>query len=102
MAQLWALSAQAQLGTVDRDRADLQADCLTGVWAASTFPNVEDVTPGSDLQISAGDLDEGIIGFLFYGKSLGRTSRTAFERTEALRTGVFGGYVGCKDYGPLD
>jgi predicted metalloprotease len=102
MAQLWALSAQSQLGTLDRDRADLQADCLTGVWAASTFPNVEDVTPDSPLTISAGDLDEGIIGFLFYGKALGRTSRTAFERTEALRRGVFGGYVGCEDYGSLD
>jgi hypothetical protein len=105
MAQLWAQSAQAQLGTADGDRADLQADCLTGAWAASTFPagtGVVDVTPDSSMTISAGDLDEGIIGFLYYGRALGRTPRSAFDRTAALRTGVFGGYPGCRDYGPLD
>lgn len=105
LAQLWALSAQSQLGTDDGERADLQADCLTGAWAASTFPaetGIVDVTPNSPMTISAGDLDEGIIGFLYYGRALGRTPRTAFERTAALRTGVFSGYPGCRDYGPLD
>ncbi len=102
LAQLWALSAQDQLGTLHDAKADLQADCLTGVWAASTFPNVEDVTPHSKLTISPGDLDESIMGFLFYGSSLGRTKRSAFERTAALRTGVFGGTKGCEAYGPLD
>jgi predicted metalloprotease len=100
LAQLWALAAQAQLGTVDEDQADLQADCLTGLWAASTFPGVEDVTD-TPLQISGGDLDEGIIGFLNAGTGTGSTARTVFERTEALRTGVFQGEDGCRAYGPL-
>jgi len=101
MAQLWALSAQKQLDTLSADKSDLQADCLTGVWAASTFPGVQDVTPNSDLGISPGDLDEAIMGFLYYGSALGRAKRTAFERIAALRTGVFGGSNGCAAYGPL-
>jgi predicted metalloprotease len=101
LGQLWALDAQAQLGVAGADDADLQADCLTGVWAASTFPGVEDVTPDSQLQISAGDLDEAIIGFLQFGGAIDGEGRSAFVRTEALRTGVFDGYVGCEDYGPL-
>jgi predicted metalloprotease len=99
LAQLWALAAQVQLGTVDEDEADLQADCLTGLWAASTFPGVEDVTE-TPLQISGGDLDEGIIGFLNSGSSDGN-ARTVFERTAALRAGVFDGEDGCRTYGPL-
>lgn len=97
LAQIWAAAAQAQLG-VDGDEADLQADCLAGLWAASTFPYVRDVTPGSDLGISGGDLDEGIQGFLAYG---GSGTRTVFERTDAFRAGVFEGIAGCEQYGPL-
>jgi predicted metalloprotease len=100
LAQLWALAAQVQLGTVDEDKADLQADCLTGLWAASTFPGVEDVTE-TPLQISGGDLDEGIIAFLNSGSAPGENARTVFERTEALRAGVFEGEDGCRSYGPL-
>jgi predicted metalloprotease len=100
LAQLWALAAQVQLGTVDEDQADLQADCLTGLWAASTFPGVEDVT-ATQLQISGGDLDEGIIGFLNAGSAPGEAERTVFERVEALRAGVFDGTDGCRAYGPL-
>ncbi len=100
LAKLWALAAQVQLGTVDADEADLQADCLTGLWAASTFPGVEDVTQ-TPLQISAGDLDEGIIGFLNAGTDSGEHARTVFDRIEALRAGVFDGEDGCRNYGPL-
>ena len=96
LAQIWAVAAQSQLGS-DGDEADLQADCLTGLWAASTFPGVEEVTPGSGLQISAGDLDEGIQGFIAYGSVASDEARTVFERTRALRAGVFQGIAGCEE-----
>ena len=100
LAQLWAVAAQSQLGVADGDEAGLQADCLAGYWATSTFPGVEDVTPGSTLEISGGDLDEGIMGFLAYGTGVAG-SPTVFQRTEALRTGVFGNLRACEEYGPL-
>ena len=100
LAQLWATAAQARLGVADNDDAGLQADCMTGFWAASTFPGVEDVTPGTDLTISPGDLDEGIMGFLAYGTA-GEGSPTVFDRSDALRTGFFGDPTACEEYGPL-
>jgi len=100
LGQLWAVAAQSQLGVADNPQATLQADCMTGFWAASTFPGIEDVTPDSDLQISAGDLDEGIMGFLAYGTS-GGGSPTVFERSAALRTGFFGDPTACEAYGSL-
>lgn len=101
IAGLWARSAQAQLGVSGHDGADLQADCLTGAWAASTVPGTPEVTPGSDLQISAGDLDESIMGFLAYGHDDPRARATVFDRTDALRTGVLDGHRACEDFGPL-
>lgn len=106
IAGLWARSAQAQLGVggdgVGGDgAADLQADCLTGAWAASTFPDRPDVTPGTDLQISAGDLDESIMGFLTYRDDTPAGGATVFERTDALRTGVLDGHRACEEFAPL-
>jgi predicted metalloprotease len=100
LGQLWATAAQVQLGVAGNDEANLQADCMTGFWAASTFPGIEDVTPGTDLVISSGDLDEGIMGFLAYGTS-GEGGPTVFDRSDALRTGVFGAPTACEEYGPL-
>jgi predicted metalloprotease len=100
LAQLWATAAQAQLGVADNADAGLQADCMTGFWAASTFPGIEDVTPTTDLTISSGDLDEGIMGFLAYGTA-GEGRPTVFERSDALRTGVFGAPTACEEFGPL-
>jgi uncharacterized protein YlzI (FlbEa/FlbD family) len=98
VAQLWAIAAQSQLGVAEAENAGLQADCLTGAWAAWTFP--VDGEPESDvLTMSAGDLDEGIMAFIAYGTGDGGPS--VFDRTDALRTGFFGGYEACEEYGSL-
>ncbi len=106
VARLWALAAQVQLDVVDAEEADLQADCLTGRWAAWTFPRdpraAEPTSESGELVMSAGDLDEGIMGFIAYGAGLGEQERTVFERADALRTGFFGGYAACEEeYGRL-
>jgi predicted metalloprotease len=102
IARLWALAAQSQLGVADGEDANLQADCLTGRWAAWTFPTGPDREAESEsVKMSAGDLDEGIRGFLAYGAGVGDDGHTVFERTAALRTGFFEGYEACEEYGPL-
>ncbi|HYZ98308.1 MAG TPA: neutral zinc metallopeptidase [Acidimicrobiales bacterium] len=104
IARLWAISAQAQLGVDALGSEDsLQADCLTGHYAASIFP--DDTSRDADsrlLRISPGDLDEGVQGFLALGDAEAGDTGTAFERTEALRTGVSQRIEGCEaEYGPL-
>jgi predicted metalloprotease len=98
IARLWAQAAQSQLGMEQGPGESLQADCLTGVWAFSSFER-EDFVP-DNLVMSAGDLDEGIMGFLAYGVPA-EGAPTAFERTDALRTGFVGGYRDCEEYAPL-
>jgi predicted metalloprotease len=98
IARLWAQAAQTQLGIADDDQASLQADCLTGVWAFSSFPRA-DFEP-DNLQMSAGDLDEGIMGFL-KTRNEDEATGDVFARAAALRTGFFEGYQGCEEYGPL-
>ncbi|HEY8524295.1 MAG TPA: neutral zinc metallopeptidase [Acidimicrobiales bacterium] len=98
IARLWALAAQTELGLdTEGEAASLQADCLTGVWAFARFPGSG--VPPSQLEMSPGDLDEGIMGFLAY--DLADEGGTVFERTDALRTGFLEGYRGCEQYGPL-
>jgi predicted metalloprotease len=102
IARLWALAAQIQLGVADEPGANLQADCLTGRWAAWTFPRGADgAAESAELRMSAGDLDEGIMGFLAYGSGIGEHDSTVFERTAALRTGFFENYDACERYAPL-
>lgn len=104
IARLWALAAQTQLGVAGSPDADLQADCLTGRWAAWTYPTGTGAARSAEsdtLVMSAGDLDEGIMGFLIHGAVLGSTDRTVFERTAALRTGFFEGYEACEEFAPL-
>jgi predicted metalloprotease len=98
LAQMWARAAQSQLGVGDGSDAALQADCLTGAYAAWTFP-VDGQSQSPDLTMSAGDLDEGIMAFLAYGTEGG--GDTVFARSEALRTGFFDSYDACEEYGPL-
>jgi predicted metalloprotease len=94
IARLWALAAQSELGIAgegEGETTSLQADCLTGVWAFARFP--DSGVPQSQLEMSPGDLDEGIMGFLAYPLAAGGT---VFERTDALRTGFLEGYEGCE------
>ena len=51
--------------------------------------------------MSAGDLDEGLMGFLAYPAETGGDAGSVFERTDALRTGFFDGYDACEEFGPL-
>lgn len=104
VARLWAIAAQAQLGLdTDGEEQSLQADCMTGLYARSIAPEVTAGEPDSILlSISPGDLDEGIQGFIAFGEALADDTGTAFERTDALRTGVVDGLAGCeRDYGEL-
>jgi predicted metalloprotease len=100
VAGVWAVAFQTQLGIDDGDAAGLQADCLTGSWAAWTFPVNGDALSDT-LAMSAGDLDEGIMGFLAYRTEPEGGGSTVFERTAALRTGFFESYDACEEYGPL-
>ena len=98
IARLWAQAAQDQLGVGEGKGESLQADCLVGVWALSNF--ARDGFEPDNLVMSAGDLDEGIMGFLAYGVPA-EGAPTVFERTDALRTGFVEGYPGCEEYAPL-
>jgi hypothetical protein len=74
---------------------------MTGVYARSISPEVPLGEPDSSLlEISPGDLDEGIQAFVAMGEGLSDEAGSAFERTDALRTGVVEGLEGCeRDYG---
>ena len=54
------------------------------------------------LLVGGGDLDEAIQGFLAYRSGPAEQTRTVFDRTSALRNGVFEGIAGCERYAPLD
>lgn len=71
--------------------------CLTGVWTAWTIPAEAD----KEIRLSAGDLDEALV------IAIERSDRTAdaningsaFETTDAFRSGVLGGLAQCQtDY----
>lgn len=102
IARLWARAAQLQLGVEgDAKAVSLQADCLTGFWAFVRFPADETGTEGQQLTLSAGDLDEGIQGFLAFDDAAEDQLGTVFERVGALRTGFVQGGEACSEFAPL-
>jgi predicted metalloprotease len=116
VTRLYSRAAQIQLGVDEESpQANLQADCLLGVWAADNYPNPETgespfgqrvgERPDREdivLYLSAGDLDEAIQGFLSFGETPSEDTGTAFERTTALRKGFLPpGIQACEEYGPL-
>ena len=94
LATQWgnAVLARAGLPTEGID-AQLQVDCLSGTWtAALTFED----NPMS-LFLSAGDLEEGIAGFLSLSAAPGEdgSGAGAFDRFEAFKNGFFNGTDAC-------
>ena len=76
--------------------AELQVDCFTGVWVATTKTDEINNTLPADAQVrlSPGDLDEAVSAFLEFNKASAAesgesTEGTAFQHLDAFRTGFF-------------
>jgi predicted metalloprotease len=101
IARQYAFAAQARLGVEENTLAtNLNADCLTGVYASSGFlGNRQD--QGQTLFLSPGDLDEAVIAFLLNSDAsedvdAGQVSvGTAFQRFDAYREGFLSGTRAC-------
>ncbi|NQV07908.1 neutral zinc metallopeptidase [bacterium] len=93
----WALAALTRAGLpIEGVEAELRADCLAGSWTAMLVP-FENPT---GIVLSAGDLDEGISGFLTLGAdpSAGDVDQaTPFDRFNAFQQGFFSGAASCLD-----
>lgn len=93
LANEWGRAVLARRGLpTEGPDAQVQVDCMAGVWtAAMTF----DENP-MQLYLSAGDLEEGIAGFLALSATPGiEGSVSAFQRYEAFRGGFFDGIGAC-------
>jgi len=94
LATQWGHAVQARAGLATEGvEAQLQADCLSGTWTAGL---TVDGNP-MELYLSAGDLEEGIAGFLTLSATPGEqgTGAGAFERFQAFKDGFFGGTDAC-------
>jgi predicted metalloprotease len=93
LATQWHEAVQHKAGLdTDGVPATLQRDCLTGVWtAALTF---EDNPTG--IILTAGDLEEGIAGFLQTSAAPGTEGyASAFRRFESFKAGFLDGVEMC-------
>lgn len=98
LAHEWATGIQARAGLPTEGlSAELQADCLSGVWTADMVPSDNPM----GLVLSAGDLDEAVAGFLAFGddSSAGTPAGgTAFQRFNAFQDGFLNGAAQCLTY----
>ncbi len=95
LADEWGRAVQTRAGlTTEGPEAQLQVDCMAGSWtAALTLPVGENPMR---LSLSAGDLEEGISGFLALSATPGIEGEvSAFRRFEAFRAGFFDGITAC-------
>lgn len=93
LATTWHEAVQYKAGLdTEGVAATLQRDCLSGVWtAALTF---EDNPTG--IILTAGDLDEGIAGFLATSAPAGTEGyASAFQRFESFKDGFLNGIGVC-------
>jgi predicted metalloprotease len=91
LANEWGRAVQQRAGLpLDTDAAQLQVDCLTGVWTAALIP---DDNP-TGILLSAGDLEEGIASFLQLTAAT-EESISAFDRFESFKDGFFDGTGAC-------
>jgi predicted metalloprotease len=94
LANEWARAAQTRAGVpINTPEAQLQVDCLAGVWTSAMLPR--DNSTG--IVLSAGDLEEGIAGFLTLSSVPSDDGSTigAFQRFEAFKDGFFDGSDAC-------
>jgi predicted metalloprotease len=101
IARQYAFAAQVRLGIEESTLStNLNADCLTGVYASSGFlGNRRD--QGQALFLSPGDLDEAVIAFLSRSDAGDEPEEdevsvgTAFQRFDAYRDGFLSGIDAC-------
>ncbi|MVU84062.1 metallopeptidase [Nocardia sp. ET3-3] len=88
-----AVQQARRLGITGADTAGLRAACFSGAYSTKLS------RPGSDLQLSATDLDAAISGLLSDGLAAadvdGNVVPSGFVRLEAFRTGVLDGENAC-------
>ncbi len=103
IARQYAYAAQVRLGNEESTLAtNLNADCLTGLYASSGFLGNRD-GQGQTLFLSPGDLDEAVIAFLLNSDStedVGEDDEevsvgSAFQRFGAYRSGFVDGVAAC-------
>lgn len=100
VAHSFAVGVAAKLES-DPTAAVLAADCLVGVWARDVFDEAAEgpLEPTHVLILSAGDLDEGIVGLLLApptGASLAELAPiTTFDRVASFGSGFFRGTDDC-------
>jgi predicted metalloprotease len=93
LANQWGRAVLARRGMpTEGGAAQLQVDCMAGVWTSSMTLADNPM----QLFLSAGDLEEGIAGFLTLSSTPGaEPSVGAFDRFEAFSDGFFDGIDAC-------
>jgi len=95
VASRYALGIQKGVGaSLDNANAGLRTACLVGAWAAVA------ASPGQEMRLSAGDLDEAISDLLrpdslVAADVAGKPAASGFNRVEAMRTGYLEGSGPC-------
>jgi predicted metalloprotease len=96
----YMLAIQAQHGglSLDNAAAALRTACLTGVATSKLSQGVTN-PDGSNIALTAGDLDEAVSGLLTNGLAAGDVNGESvpagFSRIDAYRTGVLGDTERC-------
>ncbi len=98
----WSEAVQTAIGTdLTGEPRALLNDCLTGAWVKTTIP-IDGLLPEPrgverTVRVSPGDLDEAIQTVILVGdeSSTDDVLGSAFEKIDALRTGVLGGLEVC-------
>ena len=100
LGMIWASFAQQQVdGGEGRDaegRLQQQA-CMSGGWLANVYNDTGN--QDRNLQLTAGDLDEAILGLIDLGGNQGANKDTngeVFQLVASLRQGVVEGFGSCK------
>jgi len=97
LATQWHEAVQHRAGIeTEGEAAILQRDCLTGVWTAALTFDFDTPQNPTQVRLTAGDLDEGISGFLVTSAPAGTEGHaSAFQRFEAFKDGFLNGVGVC-------